>query len=86
MSLRYMDQVLAGTAQLDNIDDFVSAWHDSKTDTQPLSDFLGMTREEYQNWVADPDTLPHIVEIRRMVAAARLEMTHAVAKITDKIN
>lgn len=86
MSLTFIDQVLAGTAALDDVDDFVSAWHDSKTDNGSLSSFLGMTEEEYGHWAIAPDVLEHIVAIRRISNAARLAITHAVAKETGKIN
>lgn len=86
MSTAFIDQVLAGTAKPEDIDDFVSAWHDSKTDNGPISSFLGMTEEEYANWVTDPDVLPHIVEIQRKVRAGRLFIAHIAAQADNKIN
>jgi len=45
---------------MEEIDDFVDTWHESKNKI-PLHEFLGMTWEEYALWVADPNVLPFIV-------------------------
>lgn len=85
-TLAFLDQVLASAAKPEDIDDFVSAWHASTTDKRPLHSFLGLTEEEYHNWVLAPDTLQHIIEIQRLTRAARIELTHAVAKADGRIN
>lgn len=80
----YMGHRVSGRDPGD-IDDWVERWHtgDSK---QELHEFLGMTWEEYGNWVAAPAALPHIVAIRTMVDKARLAMTRAVAGHADRLN
>lgn len=74
----YIGHHLAGLDPGD-IDDWVDRWHSEETEMD-LHDHLGMTREEYGNWALAPDSLEHIIAIRRMVEAARLEITHAIAK------
>lgn len=62
-----------------DIDDWVERWHTSDTGMQ-LHEYLGMTWEEYGNWVAAPAALEHIVAVRRMVDAARLAITTTIAR------
>lgn len=73
----YVGHLVAG-ADPGDIDDWVERWHGSDTGME-LHEFLGMTREEYANWASAPDALEHIVAIRRLVDAARLALTAAVA-------
>ena len=42
------------------IDDFVDLWHHSETD-ETLSEFLGMTPDEYALWVERPESLGYIL-------------------------
>jgi len=63
-SPKFIDQALAGDALLFEIDDFVSRWHEDHSDVS-LSDFLGMTPQEYDLWLSEPDLLAHIVRARR---------------------
>jgi hypothetical protein len=63
----YMDLLLSGEALPQDIDDFVDAWHDapegSGIASQSLEEFLGMSWNEYQLWVEQPESL-------RFIAAA----------------
>ena len=52
-----------GYREPDEIDDFVSEWHDAESGLK-LHEFLGMTHEEYTLWVAEPDLIPLIVGAR----------------------
>jgi len=61
---------IAPDALDEEIDTAVAEWHESSSETA-LNRFLGMTEEEYGNWVIAPDTLPHIVAIRTLVEQAR---------------
>jgi hypothetical protein len=83
--MTFLDAVLAGEISPDAIDDYVGRWHQSDT-KMSLPSFLGLTEEEYHNWVADPDTLEHIIAIQRMVRAARISITSAVAKASGRLN
>ena len=59
----FIDLAVAGTVALDDIDDFVAAWH-AKPGSKSLHDFLGLSEAEYSLWLRDPDTLPYIVKAR----------------------
>ena len=61
----FIHMALAGEVEMDEIDDFVDAWHDSVADDGSLATFLGMTEEEYAAWVVNPDALPHIISAHR---------------------
>lgn len=69
----YMEQLLRGEVQLPDIDDFVDVWHDapgdSKSASQGLEEFLGMSGDEYQLWVERPESL-------RFIAAAHRQSKH----------
>lgn len=56
---------LQGHALLEDIDDYVESWHENAKDPTPLHRFLGMSRSEFELWVADPDVLPFVVEAHR---------------------
>ncbi|HXA40010.1 MAG TPA: hypothetical protein VNW53_13510 [Phenylobacterium sp.] len=54
-----------GEVLLEEIDDFVSAWHRERPDTT-LAAYLGMTDDEYALWLVEPDMLSHIVRARHL--------------------
>jgi len=56
----FVTNCLIGDALLDDIDDYVDAWHETKGEV-PLHQYLGMSKNEYALWVADPDVLPFVV-------------------------
>jgi hypothetical protein len=60
----FIDLCLQGKAVLDEIDDYVEAWHE-KPEGKPLCRYLGMKRPEYSLWIRDPDSLAYIIKARR---------------------
>lgn len=60
----FIDLALSGNAGLEDIDDFVDAWHESDGSVT-LPDFLGMTPDEYALWVSNPETIEVILRARR---------------------
>jgi hypothetical protein len=62
-----MDLLLRGEILMQDIDDFIDAWHDaadgSAASLASLPEYLGMTEDEYQLWVEHPSSL-------RFIAAA----------------
>ena len=62
----FFDLFLDGKATEDDVDDYVSAWHDSGDEEQrPLTEFLGMTEEEYAIWMMDRRLLSELAIARR---------------------
>src|SRR5690348_2397155 len=59
----FVSRALAGEAFLDEIDDYVDAWHESKS-AEDLAEYLGLSEEEYALWVEVPDALGIIVSAR----------------------
>jgi hypothetical protein len=64
----FFDLYSQGLALPDEIDDFIDRWHEgaaSHARSLPLHEFLGLTHDEYEIWVLDPDVLPHVLVARR---------------------
>jgi hypothetical protein len=60
----FIDLSLEGKACIDQIDDYIDAWHNDPGD-ESLSQYLGMEQAEYSLWIRDPDTLAYIIKARR---------------------
>jgi hypothetical protein len=73
----YVDRLLAGSALLDEVDNYVDAWHRDSS-TQDLHSYLGMSWEEYSLWVEKPKALRLIVAARERgrPVAELMEHTH----------
>ncbi len=66
-----------GLVAAKQIDDFVEAWHKSGTgEKRSLSEYLGMTDDEYAVWVMSHGALPSILAARR----DRRKLSEAVAE------
>lgn len=62
----FFDLFSKGRITVDDVGDFVGAWHESgDEETRSLSEYLGMTNEEYGVWMIDHRMLPLMVEARR---------------------
>ncbi len=63
--MNFIKSCLNGEVLLDEIDDFVEAWHEGRAgENQELHEFLGMTWEEYSIWATNPSILPFILSAR----------------------
>lgn len=62
--MNFVQKVIAGDASVNEIDDYIDAWHMGDSG-MPISEFLGMTREEYYEWIYDPRVIKHIIETHR---------------------
>lgn len=63
----FVDRCLAGEARLNDIDDWVTAWHNSKPGSAGMSlyEYLGFTEVEGRMWSRDARALVPILEGRR---------------------
>ena len=64
----FFDLYSRGQALPDEIDDFIDRWHeggDLQAKALPLHEYLGLTLDEYELWVHDPDVLPQVLIARR---------------------
>ena len=71
----FVDAVLEGRALPQDIDDYIDTWHDTPGAPDSVSEFLGLTTDEYGLWVEHPESL-------RFVFAAR-KPRRSVAEIRD---
>jgi hypothetical protein len=60
----FIDACASGAARAEAIDDEVEAWHNGASGL-PLHAYLGMTQDEYDEWLADPTALSRFIESRR---------------------
>lgn len=81
----FLGQCVAGTASVDDVDDWIDRWHEGDSD-KSLHDYLGMTWEEYSNFALSHDALKHIVEIRRLVEQGRTAMLAGAAAARGGLN
>jgi hypothetical protein len=63
-SLKFVDACIGGRCLSDEIDDYVDRWHEGDSRV-PLSDYLGLTPEEYSIWVEMPNSLEWILYARK---------------------
>jgi hypothetical protein len=64
----FFDLYSRGQALPDEVDDFIDRWHegaDPQAKSLPLHEYLGLTLDEYELWVRDPDALPQVLIARR---------------------
>jgi hypothetical protein len=59
----FIELCLQGRRLLDEIDDFVEAWHTNQGE-EPLHEYLGMEISEYSLWMLDPEALAYIIKAR----------------------
>lgn len=65
--ISFVDRVLRGEINLEEIDDAIDAWHTTETGV-PLHEYLGLTFEEYQVFVVQPSMLQGIVATRKLMS------------------
>lgn len=66
----FLDEVLAGRAMPEQIDEWVARWHVSPdTGATSLDAYLGFTPAEGRAWASHPEMLEYIIKDRRNAAA-----------------
>lgn len=55
----FMEMLRRKLVTWDDIDDFIDLWHQGYSDCS-ISEFLGMSQEEYFLWVMNPNLAYHI--------------------------
>lgn len=64
MNQTFLDKVMAGSADLEDMDSVVERWHTSP-EVIGLREALGMTEDEYELWMFQPSALELIIAARR---------------------
>lgn len=63
--MTFITSCLNGEVLVEDIDDFVEAWHEGREGAnQELHEYLGMSWEEYSIWATTPSILPFIISAR----------------------
>ena len=57
----YIQAVLMGFATVDEIDDYIEKWHEEDDYDCELSEYLGMTKDEYEDWFRNPSYIYEIL-------------------------
>ena len=73
-----MDRVLAGSAEADDIDDYVAEWHSGDSELS-LDHFLGLSWHEYAVWALDGNAINFIIAARR----AGVDFNEYMARLKD---
>ena len=55
--ITFIEMVKAGQCSIDEIDDYIDKWHDEYHGNLKLYEYLGMTQEEYNQWLTNPNSL-----------------------------
>jgi len=63
----FIDECIAGTASIDDLPDHIDRWHDGDSELE-LHEYLGLTWEEYSEWIMTPYALVRVIETRRKAA------------------
>lgn len=53
--MSFRDQFISGNCNLEALGEWVKIWHSGAAEGESLRDFLGLSHEEYQMWVAQGD-------------------------------
>ena len=64
----YIEQCIAGDVLVEEIDDFVSNWHNNPAAQGSLRDNLGFSKEEYKLWAEKPEALQYIILAHKQCA------------------
>ena len=70
----FVEQILSGAAEPDDINDFVEQWH-TRQPSGGLAEFLGFTAAEYARWVEEPESLEALLDERRKRRAKSRKLT-----------
>lgn len=61
----FFDLYVQGKVLADEADDYIELWHSSSDDEdRELHEYLGLSWDEYQAFVSDPNVLPFILKAR----------------------
>jgi hypothetical protein len=59
--MTFRDKLIAGDVTIRDIDDFIDTWHASSQNC-PLHEFLGLSQEEYAEWLKDSASLTKLCQ------------------------
>ncbi len=63
--MNFIELLKQGKVKPDEIDDYIDKWHDEYSGSDTLEDYLGMTEQQYNEWVANPDSIDSLYGCER---------------------
>lgn len=60
----FIEDCLAGSTRPGDIDEYIDRWHEGASPL-PLRTYLGLSLDEYAQWLETPEALPTILDARR---------------------
>ncbi|MDA3856445.1 MAG: hypothetical protein PF569_09370 [Candidatus Woesearchaeota archaeon] len=64
--MTFVNKVVRGLESINNIDEYITCWHLHPTIfNYELHEYLGMTSEEFNNYISDKSSLETIINNRR---------------------
>ena len=75
--MNFIDECIAGKASPDQIDEWISRWHDSPNG-QDLHQFLGLVFEDYSRLLEDPSVIDSLIlkyEFFRLINANEIPIS-----------
>jgi hypothetical protein len=61
----FIDKVIKGTAFESEIDVYIQRWHEDRAIKVPVSDYVGMTKAEYSDYIMGKLTITQIVNLHQ---------------------
>ena len=94
--MNFVQKCLSGLALANEIDDYISNWHEGDGQDLELHEYLGLTWEEYSLWGTRPSILSSIfssrkknipfaqeLELEQLSLAARAESTKEATEMEE---
>ena len=53
----FVEMLQNGKCTANDIDVYIDKWHDEYNGTKKLYEYLGMTKQQYDRWMVEPDAL-----------------------------
>lgn len=61
---RFMDELVAGNVEIEDLDDFIDAWHENSSNLH-LHTFLGLSEADWNVVAPHPSALKYVVQARK---------------------
>ena len=63
--MKFIELLKQGKVKPEEIDDYIDQWHDEYTGEDTLEEFLGMTTQQYNEWVDNPNSINSLFNCER---------------------
>ncbi len=60
--MSFVKDYLSGKVSPNDIDSYVEKWHEGTASSLDLHEYLGFTKEDYNEWATHPSKLEEILE------------------------